>query len=49
MWRVHSCFLRTSKGYPFEIVPKNRKLKDEYGEFVHIAGFWPVLAGVIIG
>jgi hypothetical protein len=36
-------FHELSKGYPGSqiIVPENRKLKDEYGEFVSIAGFWP--------
>jgi hypothetical protein len=41
-------FSRTIKGYSGSqmLFRKNRKLKDEYGEFVSIAGFW--LAGVII-
>jgi hypothetical protein len=44
MCRVHS-FLNTIKGYSGSqiIVPEKWKLKDEItGEFVSIAGFWPV-------
>jgi hypothetical protein len=37
-------FSRTIQRLPGSqiIVPENRKLKDEYWEFVSIAGFWPV-------
>jgi hypothetical protein len=42
MWRVHSCFFELSKVTLVRKLLFRKKKKDEYGEFVSIAGFWPV-------
>jgi hypothetical protein len=45
MWRVHSCFSRTIQrlpGFANYCSGKPEVKKMSTGEFVSIAGFWPV-------